>query len=456
MNVTKEQLTDLNTIVNIQIEPADYNPAVEGSLKKMRKQVAMKGFRKGMVPASLVKKMYGNQILAEELDKLIQDSLNNYIKENELEVLGQPIPHDNKQPEIDINDPKTFEFSYEIGLAPEFTIDFLNKKTKVTGYKIEVDDATVNTELERIKKQGGETINPEEGPLEENDVIVVDLKELDGKKEKEGGVQNLGLALALDMATDKAKKALLKLEFGGTTTVNPFDLLKDKTKEEAAKHLLNLSADELEGVGEKFSLTVTKINRVQPSELNQELFDKVFGKDAVKSEEEFMAKLKEEIEKAFVGQADQRLGFDIVSQMLEATKIELPEDFLKRWIKLTNEKPITDEQLENEFDAFARNLRWNLTVNKISKDNDIKVEADEIKAHTKQQILAQFGNFGGEFPEDQLDQWADSMLGNQEHVQRTYEQLLDQKLIDYIKGQITVTEKKISLDDFQNLDQKES
>lgn len=452
MNVTKEQKTDLNSIVTIQIEPADYNPAVEESLKKMRKQVAMKGFRKGMVPASLVKKMYGNQILAEELDKLIQDSLNNYIKDNELEILGQPIPHDNKQPDIDINDPKSFEFAYELGLAPDLKIDFLDKKTKVTGYKIEVDDATVNTELERIRKQGGETVNPEEGALQEDDVIVVDLKELDGKKEKEGGVQNLGLALALDMATDKAKKALLKLEFGGTTTVNPFDLLEGKTKEQAAKHLLNLEADALEGVSDKFSLTVTKINRMQPSELNQELFDKVFGKDAVSSEEEFMAKLKEEIGKAFEGQAQQRLGFDIVSQMLEATKIDLPEDFLKRWIKLTNEKPITDEQLEEEFDAFARNLRWNLTVNKIAKDNDIKVEAEEIKASTKQQILAQFGNLGADFPEEQLDQWADSMLGNKEHVQRTYEQLLDQKLIDYIKGQITVTEKKISLDDFKNLD----
>lgn len=452
MNVTKEQKTDLNSIVTIQIEPADYNPAVDESLKKMRKQVAMKGFRKGMVPASLVKKMYGNQIMAEELDKLIQEGLSNYIKENELEVLGQPIPNDNVQPDIDINDPKSFEFSYELGLAPEFTIDFLDKKTKVTGYKIEVDDATVQVELERIRKQGGETINPEEGALQADDVIVVDLKELDGKKEKEGGVQNLGLALALDMATDKAKKALLKLEFGGTTTVDPFELLEGKSKEEAAKHLLNLDADALENVGDKFSLTVTKINRMKPSELNQELFDKVFGKDAVSSEEEFMAKLKEEIEKAFVGQADQRLGFDIVTQLLEATKIELPEEFLKRWIKMTNEKPITDEQLEEEFDAFARNLRWNLTVNKISKDNDIKVEADEIKASTKQQILAQFGNLGADFPEEQLDQWADSMLGNKEHVQRTYEQLLDQKLIEYIKGQITVTEKKISLDDFKNLD----
>lgn len=452
MNITKEQKGDLNALLTITVEPADYNPNVTSSLKKMSKQVSMKGFRKGMVPMGLVKKMYGQQVLVEELDKLIQDNLNSYLKENDIEILGNPLPTDDEAFNFDVNNAEAeYSFTYELGLSPEFSLDFIGKDTEVNKYKIAVDDKTLNEEVDRLRKRFGNTSNPEEG-VEKDDVLVVDLKELDAEgNEKEDGKTNEDVALATDMVTDKQFKALKKLKVGDTVKVNLFELM-DKTKEEIAKNLLNLKADELEGVNEEFNLTLKKINRMEPAALDQQLFDTVFGEGEVDSEEAFKEKIREEIAKAFDMQSEQRLGYDIVGALLDKAEMPLPEDFLKRWIKRTNEKPITDEQLENEFDGFTRNLKWSLVVNKLSKEHDIKVEVDEIKDHTREQILQQFGNLGGNFPEEQMDQFVNSMLQNQEHVQKTYEALLDKKLVDHLKEQVTLKEKEVSLDEFSKLD----
>lgn len=447
MNVTKDQKDALNAVVTIDVAPEDYQPKVKDSLKKLGKQITLKGFRKGMVPPSIVQKMYGNQVLAEELDKLLQDQLNNYLKEEAIEILGNPLPTEQDDLTIDISAQKPYSFSYELGLSPEFDIAFLDPKTKVERFTIKVDDKTLDKEIDRMRKQFGQMTNPEDAKPEDDDVLVIELTELDeAGNVKEGGVTN-NTSVAFDMLTDATQKKLAKLKPGDTVNLKWFDIL-GKEKADAAKHLLNLGGEALETLNDEFQLKLDKINRMDPAELNQELFDKVFGADAVDSEEAFREKMKEELAKVYGQESDKRLGYDIVTKLLEETNIDLPEDFLKRWIKRTNEKPITDQQLEDEFEAFARNLRWNLIVNKVSKDNDIKVEPEEVKEHTKQQILAQFGGMGGNFPDEQLDQWASSMLQNKEHVQRTFEQLLDNKLIDYIKGQITVKDKEVSLDEF--------
>lgn len=453
MNITKEQTGDLNALLTITVEPADYNPKVQSSLKNMSKQVSMKGFRKGMVPIGLVKKMYGQQVLVEELDKILQEQLNSYLKENNIEILGNPLPTDNEAFNFDVTNAEAeYTFSYELGLQPEFSLDFINKDTEVNKYKVTVDDKTLEEELTRLRKRFGNTTNPEEG-VQEDDVLVVDLKELDADgNEKEGGKTNEDVALAMDMVTEKQQKALKELKVGGAAKVNLFELM-DKSREEIGKHLLNLKADELEGVNDEFNLTLKKINRMEPAALDQQLFDTVFGEGEVDSADAFKEKIREEIGKAFDSQSEQRLGYDIVNALLDKAEMPLPDDFLKRWIKRTNEKPITDEQLENEFEGFTRNLKWSLVVNKLSKEHDIKVEVDEIKDHTREQILQQFGNLGGNFPEEQMDQFVNSMLQNQERVQKTYEALLDKKLIDHLKEQVTLKEKEVSLDEFSKLDQ---
>lgn len=456
MNVTATSGEQHTAILSIKIEQADYQPRIEEALKNLRKKVDLKGFRKGMVPPGLVKKMYGTGVLAEELDKMINEQLDKHIKDNNINLLGQPLPKDQQQQNIDINAMGDFEFSFEIGMAPAFELPFLSNKTKVTKYKIGVDDAIVAEELEALRKRFGTTTNPKDGAVEETDVIVVKLQELDGKKVKEGGIEN-STAIGVDMLTDKAKKEILGLTIGSSADVNIFDFLANKGKEETAKHLLNITEEYPAEAGEKYRVTLEKINRQAPAELNQELFDQVFGPGTVDSEEAFTNKLREEIQKSFDHEADQKLGYDLLDQLLDATPIALPEDFLKRWIKHSNEKPVTDEQIADEFDAFARSLRYQLIVNKLSKDNDLKVTQEEIKDRTRAQIFQQYGQyFGGMDIDKVLDEWADGMLKKREHVEKTYQQVLDEKIIAFIKEQVTIDEKAVSLEEFKNLNKPET
>jgi trigger factor len=456
VNVTATSGEQHTAILSIKIEQADYQPRIEEALKNLRKKVDLKGFRKGMVPPGLVKKMYGTGVLAEELDKMINEQLDKHIKDNNINMLGQPLPKHADQQNIDINSLGDFEFAFEIGMAPAFELPYISKKTVATRYKIAVDNVIVNEEVDALRKRFGTTTNPEDGAVEETDVIVVKLQELEGKKVKEGGIEN-STAIGVDMLTDEAKKEVVGLTLGASADVNIFNFLAGKTQEEAAKHLLNVTEGYPEGAGDKYRVTLEKINRQAPGELNQELFDQVFGPGAVEGEEAFLAKLSEEIEKSFDHEAEQKFGYDLLEQMLDQTEIALPDDFLKRWIKHSNEKPVSDEQIAEEFDAFARSLRYQLIVNKISKDNDIKVSQEEIKDRTRQQIYAQYAQyFGGMDVDKVLDEWADGMLKKREHVEKTYQQVLDEKLIAFIKEQVSIDEKTVSLEEFKNLNKPET
>jgi trigger factor len=456
VNVTATSGEQHTAILSIKIEQADYQPRIEEALKNLRKKVDLKGFRKGMVPPGLVKKMYGTGVLAEELDKMINEQLDKHIKDNNINMLGQPLPKHADQQNIDINSLGDFEFAFEIGMAPAFELPYISKKTVATRYKIAVDDTIVNEEVDALRKRFGTTTNPEDGVVEETDVIVVKLQELDGKKVKEGGIEN-STAIGVDMLTDEAKKEVVGLTLGASADVNIFNFLAGKTQEEAAKHLLNVTEGYPEGAGDKYRVTLEKINRQAPGELNQELFDQVFGPGAVEGEAAFLDKLKEEIEKSFDHEAEQKFGYDLLENLLDSTPIELPDDFLKRWIKHSNEKPVSDEQIAEEFDAFARSLRYQLIVNKISKDNEIKVSQEEIKERTRQQIYAQYAQyFGGMDVDKVLDEWADGMLKKREHVEKTYQQVLDEKLIAFIKEQVSIDEKTVSLEEFKNLNKPET
>lgn len=455
MNVTATPGEQLTAILSIKIEQADYQPRVEEALKNLRKKVDMKGFRKGMVPPGLVKKMYGTGVLAEELDKVLNEQLDKHIKDNNINMLGQPIAQPNENQNIDINTLGDYEFNFEIGMAPQFELPFLSTGTVGTKYNIEVTDALVNEEIEHVRKRFGKMNNPEDAAVIDTDVIVVKLQELENGKPKEGGIEN-STSLATDMLTEEAKKQIIGLKVGESATVNIFGLL-DKSKEEAAKHLLNVEGEYPETAGEQYLLTLEKVNRMEPADLNQEFFDQVFGEGEVDSEEAFRNKLREEIQKSFDHESEQKLGYDLLDQLLDATAIDLPEAFLKRWIKSSNEKPVTDEQIEEEFGAFARSLRYQLIVNKLSKEHNLTVTQEEIKERTRQQIYAQYGQyFGGMDIDKVLGEWADGMLKKREHVEKTYQQILDEKLIGFIKTQVSIDEKTVSLDEFKNLNKQET
>lgn len=453
MNITKEQIDDLNAVLTINIDTADYQPKIETALKTLGKKVDLKGFRKGMVPAGLVKKMYGNQVLAEELDKLINESLNNYFKENELQVLGNPMPKEGKQQNIDINAPTSYEFVYDLGLAPKIDLgSYLGKKTTLTQYQIKPSAADLDKETENLRKRFGKVTTPDV-PAVEDDVVYAQFQELDeAGNVKEGGVDHSS-AFAVDMVTDKtAHDKLVGLKPGESVEVDIFAMM-DKDRNDIAKQLLGLDAAAAEKVGDIFKLTLVRINRTAPADMDQEFFDKVFGKDEVKTEEEFRTKLEAEYTKAFANEGKRQFAQDLVEDFTESLNINLPDEFLKRWLLVSNEKPITPEQVEEGYPDFARNLKWQLIVNNISKDNEaVKVTPEDIKAETKAGIIQQFGQMQGfAMDDEQLNDWANEMMANKEHVQRTYEYLTEQKLIEYIKDKITVNEKEITLDDFKNL-----
>ena len=452
MNITKQQIDDLNAVLTVNVDTVDYQPKIENALRTLGKKVDMKGFRKGMVPAGLVKKMYGNQVLVEELDKLINDSLNNYFQENNLQVLGNPLPKADQNPAIDINSPENYEFVYELGLAPKVDVaKYLNKNTTLTQYVIKPNADEIEKELDNLRKRFGKPGNPTDGVLD-NDIIYVRWQELDKNGElKHGGIDHSS-AMAVDMITDKTTLGkVVNMKPEESIDVDVF-AIHDKDRADIAKHILGVEGDN-EHINDIFRMTLVRINRPEPAEMNQEFFDKIFGAGVVTTEEEFRAKMNEELEKAYEGEGKRKLASDIVEDMSESIDITLPDSFLKRWLKVSNEKPISAEEVEEGYADFARNLKWQLIVNNITKDNEaVKVSKDDILAETKQSIVRQFGQMQGFTMEDeQLTAWANEMMANKEHVQKTYEYLTEQKLIEYIKGQINISEKEISLEAFKNL-----
>jgi FKBP-type peptidyl-prolyl cis-trans isomerase (trigger factor) len=349
-------------VISIEVKKEDYLPQVEKVISQHKNNVAIKGFRKGHVPGSLIKKMYGNSILLDELNKTVSEALNKQIEDENLRILGRPLPKENSAMNFDINNPSDFTFEYEIGLSPEVKVTGLDKKTVVAKSVITIDDKTLDDELVKLAKRYGTVTNP-------NEV-------------KEG------------------KEAIL-----------------------------------------------------ENAELNQELFDKVYGPGVVTSIEEFREKVRKELQDFADKSADNKLKDDIYLMLMEKTEVKFPDVFLKRFIKSSNEKPIDDEQIEKEYPGFEKGLKWNLITSSIAQQNDIKIEMEDVKNFSKQQLRAQLAmyNPGGQGFEDQyLDLLNDNMMGKEEHVKKSYDGAMEQKLFTFIEDQITVEEKPAAFDEFFN------
>lgn len=458
MSIVKEDIDKLNALLKVSIAKDEYLPEVKKSLKNLSKQMDIKGFRKGNVPVSIVKKRYGNQVLAEEINKILEKQVGDYLKESKLEILGSPVPKEDQNPgSMSLETADDLEFVYELGLAPDFEVKAIEEKGKVVKQKIKVEDKQIDEEVERIKKQFGETENPEKG-IEKEDFLEFKLEELDENEHVlEGGLVVDKTILPVEVfKSDKLQKKILDLKVGDQLNVNVFEDI-DKEKEEIKKDVLKLEEEAPEAMGDNFRFTLNQINHKVPAELNQELFDKLFGEGKVKSEEELRNKIKEEIAQAFDQASTQKLNQDIFQLLIDETDIELPEAFLKKWIKLSNEKPITDEQIENEFDNFAQNLKWSLISNKLAKAGAVKVTEEEVKEFAKKSILQQFGMGAGQMEDEQLESLAETLvLKNQEQSQKIYQQLNEQKLFEYIREQMDPKEKEITLDEFKKLDEDKS
>jgi trigger factor len=449
MNVTQENINELNAKISIEITPADYLEKVKSVLETHRKKMNLPGFRVGKVPFGVAKKMYGKSVLAEELNKVLSQNLNNHIRDNKLNLLGQPLPQDMGELELDFD--KTFVFNYDLGLAPEFEIALTNKE-KFSKYKIVVDEELINKYVRDFQRRYGKSEEKEE--VTEKDMIYGVFYELDKDgTRKQGGIHNHSTIVVEYVENAAAKKKLIGTKKGDVVVVEPSKLSKGEADLSA---MLNVPAAQLDEIGDKFELKIDSVHSIDPHPLNQELFDRVVGPGAVSSEEEFRAKLTEDLGNYLNNDSERKLRRDINEFCLEKLKLELPNEFLKKWLLDSGaqnpEKPITAEDIEREYDEYSRYLKVQLIENKLATDNEVKVEPQEIQDHIKAQVRMQFASFGqGDVAEDMIDQFAQNYLQNQDEVRKVYDLLLEQKMMEFYKNTVKVQEKEVSFDEFAKL-----
>ena len=434
MNITKEQIDELNAVVKVAVTKDDYQDKVETILKDYRKQANIPGFRKGQVPMGLIKKQYGKAVLVDEVNKLLQDNLNKYLTEEKLDVLGNPLP---KQRDNFNWDSENFDFEFELGLAPSFEVELKSKKA-ITHYKIVADDKMINEQVERIQKQYGKLVNKSE--ISKKDEVVGVFK---------NEAEEIENKATIEISTLKGKKAIDALtgkKVGETVTLNTKDLFKE-TQELAST--LGISAEKAEDLKADVTFTIEEINEREPAKLDQELFDKLFGKDVIKSTEELKARIKEDSEQQFAQQSDQKLLNDVTENFIENTKFDLPTGFLKKWIQLTGEKVLSDEEAAAEYEKSEKGLRYQLIEGKIIQENKLQVQFDELKEFSKGFIKSQMAQFGQLNPaEEELDNIAARVLSNQDEVKRLSEQLMSQKLLNLYKEKANLKSKEVTYENF--------
>jgi trigger factor len=447
MNITQEKIDNLNAVVKINIDPADYQARVEKAIKDQAKKAKMPGFRPGMVPSSHIKKMYGKSILVDEVNNLLSDTLNNYIAEQKLEVLGQPLPKVDDKQQYNWDFADAFEFNYEIGLAPEFSIDF-SSKDKLTQNVIKIDGTTLAERVKNIRRSYGKMTNPDVSA--EDDVLYVQLTQLspDGSV-FDDGISNT-TSVRLEQITDaKIKKSLIGLKKDDEVTLDIQKAYNNDAPKIAA--ILGIEEGEAADLKSNFKLVVKNVNRLEESDLNQEFFDKLFGEGVVTDEAGFKAKITEELEGMMQQDAERKLQNDIYNYSIDKVQFNLPDDFLKRWLKVTNEK-LSDEELEGGYKDFAQNLKWTLIENKIIKENNIEIKYEEVFAAAKQSLDQQFRMYSPQpIAEEQLAQYAVQYLQNKENANKVFDEVKALKTLDYIKSVITLDKKDIFYNDFKEL-----
>ena len=442
MEITLNKTNTTEGLIKIKLTEGDYQPKVEEKVKEYARKASIKGFRQGKVPTGVIKSMFGKSILVEEINHLLSHKLSDYIKENNLRILGEPIPNQEKALNIDWEAQKNFEFEYQIGMVDDFKYD-LSSKVKVKSYPIEVDEKTIQETVSDLKKRFGKVTNPDESIADDN--IYGELRA------SEGGFKKEHAFIAIEKVEKKEQKKFIGVKKDDEVE---FDIAKIFSDENLKAQLMGQSAEEAKVAKGKYIFKVNSISRTEPAEVNVELFDRVFGKDTVKNEEEFVAKIKETISENYKRESEHFLEHHIEDYFVANTAIDLPEQFLKTWLKSSSQGQVTESVLEKEFEDYKRGLKWDLVKNKIAEDNKITVEADEVRAKAKDLIISQFGGqaFASQLS-DRLDGIADNYLQNEngQNFMRLYNQLRAEKILRLIREKITVQEKKVSVDEFKKI-----
>ena len=440
MEITQETTDALNGVLTVTVSPEDYKDKVDGILEDYRKQVKMPGFRPGKVPIQLVRKQYGKAVLADELNKLLGAKMDGYIREQKLRLLGQPIPAEEGDSEGNWEKPDVFTFRYDIGLSPKVDIKF-GWFTKFVHHKVRIDGDLINDQIEDLRRRYGKMSDRTE--VEENCLMVGEFVELepDGKEVKPGGVMNEGTISLESVKDKKTNKALMGLSQGAEVVVKPGSVSRDA---DDLARMLGIEAKAAEGFKSPLRFTIKEVRHIEPAELGEELYDKLFGEDVVTDEEGFRAKVKEDLQRIFERDGDRVFRRKFVEEVVDKLDPPLPEDFLKRWIRVANEKPITAEEIEAEFSEYAKGIKWQIIQNHIIDEHSIEVEGEEIKEEAGNAIKAQYSQYGIPLNAEQLDPMVTQMLTDQKEVRRVAETIYERKAIDKLRELAKIKEKEIS------------
>ncbi|WP_297972424.1 trigger factor [uncultured Bacteroides sp.] len=449
MNVSLQNIDKVSALLTVKLEKADYQEKVDKSLKGIRQKAQVPGFRKGMVPMSLVKKMYGKSVIAEEVNKTLSEAVYKYIQDNKVNILGEPLPNEDKQPDIDFDTMEEFEFLFDIALAPEFKAE-VTAEDEVDYYTIEVTDEMVDNQVKAYTQRTGKYEQVE--AYEANDMLKGLIAELDENgNTKEGGVQVEGAVMMPSyMKNDEQKAIFANAKVNDVLVFNPYTAWDGNAAELAS--LLKIDKEAAAEMKSNFSYQVTEITRFVPGELNQEIFDQVCGEGVVKTEEEFRAKVKEVIANQFVVDGDYKFLIDARKMLMEKVgKLEFPDALLKRIMRLNNQDK--DEKfVEDNYEKSLEELTWHLIKEQLVEANGIKVEQEDVANMAKEATRAQFAQYGMmSVPEDILENYAKEMLKKKESVEGLVNRVIETKLASVLKSQVKLNNKSISAEEFNKM-----
>lgn len=439
MKITQKSTEDLTLIVTLAIEKEDYTEKRKKILSDYRRKADIKGFRKGMAPMSFIEKTHGRAALLDAVNGVISDGLNNYITENNLNIIGEPLPNESEQKPIDWENDEQFEVSFDLAMAPKVDIS-LTPKDKIPYYEVEISDEDMLKYRSNLLKQYGQLVAAES--VSEEDFIVADLVQ------QESTVEGAYIALR-SIADAKIKKSFIGKKSGDEFAINVNKAFENETDRAA---LLKVKKEELASLNPEYKVVVKEVKRFEDAVLNEELFDRLFGAGAVKSEQEFNDKIIERIKSEYTQESDYKFMLDAREALIEKAAIALPEQFLKRWLHSANEGKFTMEEIEKDFPLFLKDFRWQMVRQFITKEQDIKLTRENLLDHARKIAAYQFAMYGlNNAPAEQIDHYAESLLANEKEGKRIYEKVEDDLVLNYVRSVVTLDKKRISIEKLHDL-----
>jgi len=448
MNITRENTDKLTALLKVKIEQDDYTERVDKVLNDYRKNAKMPGFRPGKVPAGLIRKLYRKPIVIEEINKILSESVTKYLTDEKIRILGEPLPGKNNKKDIDWDNDTIFEFEFEIGFAPEFEVN-ITDKDKVPHYEIEVDDKLVSETKENYCRRFGTMLKVE--AITGNEILKGDFFQLDqAGNPQENGIVTGNSTFSLEFVKDQIISELFTGKKAGDSVV--FDVRKAFPNDADLSSLMNIKKEELTTLNPNFRFDIKEISRFIKAEIGQELYDLIYGKDVIHNEEEFNNRITRELQERLEQNSEFRFKLDTRDMLMKKTKLDLPAEFLKKWLAAVNKEKVTEQQIEEEFPKFESDLKWQLIKDNVINSHEIKVTDEEIESSAKSYTLLQFRQYGiADIPEEQLKTYAENVLKNEEEKKKIIEKSYEDKVFEHVREHIKVDKKKITREKFNTL-----